>query len=144
MKKIIVFLVFLIVCQNSSLVAQQLLLPYRQYQEVLIQDQPITFNPNMLAHSQGLPNNFLLFAPDTSVQILFNPARAAFSGQKFVYANYLPQSPLTTLQASSLSNGNYYYHWIVFPIIMVAKVLLYLAQFFLATVIPNGSCRFQI
>ena len=74
------------------------------------QDQPITFNPNILAHSQGLPNDFLLFSPDTSVQILFNPARAALSEQRFVYTNYLPNSssPLTMLQTSSLQRDNGY------------------------------------
>ena len=54
------------------------------------QEQPLAFDRNMLAHSQGLPNDFLLFSPDTCVQILFNPARAAMSERRFVYASYLP------------------------------------------------------
>ncbi len=78
------------------------------------QDQPVTFNPNMLASSQVLPNDFLLFSPDTSAQILFNPARAGVSGSRFVYANYLPGSgsPLTVLQTSSLYSS---YGSISFP-----------------------------
>ncbi len=72
------------------------------------QNQPITFNPNMLAHSQGLPNDFLLFSADTTVQILFNNARAGSYNQRFVYVNYLPQSPVTVLQANALlSNTDY-------------------------------------
>lgn len=61
---------------------------------------PTEFNPNLLSHSRGLPNNFLLFSPDTSVQILFNPARAALTGQRFVYANYLPSKDQTVSIAS--------------------------------------------
>jgi hypothetical protein len=68
------------------------------------QKQPVMFNPNMLAHSQGLPNDFLLFSPDTSVQILFNPARAALTDRRFVYANYLPYNG-QTFSAASLFNA---------------------------------------
>jgi len=46
------------------------------------------FNPNILVHSQGLPNEFLLFVPDTATQILFNPARANDYSGSFVYTTY--------------------------------------------------------
>jgi hypothetical protein len=64
------------------------------------QKQSVLFNPNMLAHSQGLPNDFLLFSPDTSVQILFNPARAALTDRRFMYVNYLPYNGQTFSAAS--------------------------------------------
>jgi hypothetical protein len=67
------------------------------------QNQPVAYNPNMLANSQGLPENILLFSSDTSVQILFNPARAACSDRRFVYTNYLPYSN-PTLSAAALFN----------------------------------------
>ncbi|MCK9212525.1 MAG: hypothetical protein M0P61_16955, partial [Ignavibacteriaceae bacterium] len=49
---------------------------------------PTNFNPNILVHSQGLPNEFLLFVPDTATQILFNPARANDYSGSFVYSTY--------------------------------------------------------
>jgi len=49
---------------------------------------PTNFNPNILVHSQGLPNEFLLFVPDTATQILFNPARANDYSGSFVYGTY--------------------------------------------------------
>ncbi|MFA6597097.1 MAG: hypothetical protein WCS69_05180 [Ignavibacteriaceae bacterium] len=49
---------------------------------------PTSFNPNILVHSQGLPNEFLLFVPDTATQILFNPARANDYSGSFVYTTY--------------------------------------------------------
>ncbi len=49
---------------------------------------PSNFNPNILVHSQGLPNEFLLFVPDTATQILFNPARANDYSGSFVYSTY--------------------------------------------------------
>ena len=68
------------------------------------QNQPVTFNPNMLAHSQGLPNDLLLFSTDSCVQILSNPARAISYTRSFVYLNYLPNSlsPITLLRGSFL------------------------------------------
>ena len=50
---------------------------------------PSNFNPNILVHSQGLPNEFLLFVPDTATQILFNPARANDYSGSFVYCTYM-------------------------------------------------------
>lgn len=52
------------------------------------QSSPSNFNPNILVHSQGLPNEFLLFVPDTATQILFNPARANDYSGSFVYSTY--------------------------------------------------------
>ncbi|MDP3147906.1 MAG: hypothetical protein Q8N83_02135 [Ignavibacteria bacterium] len=52
------------------------------------QSSPSNFNPNILVHSQGLPNEFLLFVPDTATQILFNPARANDYAGSFVYSTY--------------------------------------------------------
>ena len=92
MKRVLVFLIAL--AGASSL--------------VLSQAQPVTFNPNMLTYSQGLPNDLLIFAPDTAVRILFNPARAVSFGRSFVYTNYLPSSsgPVTIVQANSLSGSS--------------------------------------
>jgi len=52
------------------------------------QSSPGNFNPNILVHSQGLPNEFILFVPDTATQILFNPARANDYSGSFVYSTY--------------------------------------------------------
>lgn len=52
------------------------------------QSSPSNFNPNILVHSEGLPNEFLLFVPDTATQILFNPARAYDYQGSFVYSTY--------------------------------------------------------
>ena len=52
------------------------------------QSSPSNFNPNILVHSQGLPNEFLLFVPDTATQILFNPARANDYSGSFIYSTY--------------------------------------------------------
>lgn len=52
------------------------------------QQSPTYFNPNILVHSQGLPNELLLFVPDTASQILFNPARANDYSGSFVYGTY--------------------------------------------------------
>ncbi len=52
------------------------------------QSGPSNFNPNILVHSEGLPNEFLLFVPDTATQILFNPARANDYQGSFVYSTY--------------------------------------------------------
>lgn len=62
----------------------------------------------MLAYSQGLSNDFLLFSSDTSAQVLFNPARAGTSGTQFAYTNYLPgsNSPISVLQTSSLISSS--------------------------------------
>ena len=79
---------------------------------VLAQDLPVTFNPNMLAHSQGLPNEFLLFSADTAVQVLFNPARGGLTNRRFAYLNYLPGSgiPLMTIgnRSSHYPTGDIY------------------------------------
>ncbi|MBI3125945.1 MAG: hypothetical protein HYZ10_16225 [Ignavibacteriales bacterium] len=74
------------------------------------QDYPISFDRNMLANSRGLPNTFLIFSQDTSVAVLFNPARGAAYSKKFIYANYLPSSnsPLE-INKPQLSYGNNYY-----------------------------------
>jgi len=105
MKKTVAF-ILLLGCFHSSVLGQKIAV--REYRDVIIHEQPVTFNPNMLAYSQGLPNNFLPFSADTAVQILFNPARAGFMDQKFVYANYLSQSPVKALQSSyGLSSSSY-------------------------------------
>ncbi len=51
--------------------------------------EAIQFKKNFIVHSAGVPEEFLLFAPDTATQILFNPARANDFGSRFVYVNYL-------------------------------------------------------
>lgn len=51
--------------------------------------EPIQLNKNILVHSAGLPEEFLLFSPDSATQILFNPARAYNYITNFVYVNYL-------------------------------------------------------
>lgn len=50
---------------------------------------PLTTGKHFLVHSAGLPEEFLLFAPDTATQILFNPARANDYSKSFVFINYL-------------------------------------------------------
>jgi hypothetical protein len=51
--------------------------------------EPLQLNKNFLVHSAGLPEEFLLFSPDSATQILFNPARAYNYRTNFVYVNYL-------------------------------------------------------
>ena len=50
---------------------------------------PLTTGKHFLVHSAGLPEEFLLFAPDTATQILFNPARGNDFSKNFVFINYL-------------------------------------------------------
>jgi len=50
--------------------------------------EPLRQNRNVLVSSAGLPEEYLLFAPDTATQILFNPARGANYNGNFVYINY--------------------------------------------------------
>lgn len=54
--------------------------------------EPIQLNRNFLVHSAGLPEEFLLFAPDSATQILFNPARANNFSTSFIYLNYISDS----------------------------------------------------
>jgi hypothetical protein len=87
MKKLALFSVVCFFC--SRLASAQLAFP--------LQETPVSFNSNVLARSQGLPTDFALFSPDTASQILFNPARAAMSSQRFVYASYLPATTTTAI-----------------------------------------------
>ncbi len=60
--------------------------------------EPLRTGKQFLVHSAGLPEEFLLFSPDTASQILFNPARANDFSKNFIYVNYL-----------SDNNYSYYY-----------------------------------
>lgn len=51
--------------------------------------EPVQLNRTFLVNSAGLPEEFLLFTPDSAVQILFNPARATTYSKGFIYVNYL-------------------------------------------------------
>ena len=51
--------------------------------------EPLTTGKHFLVNSAGLPEEFLLFSPDTATQILFNPARANDFSGNFVFINYL-------------------------------------------------------
>ncbi len=60
--------------------------------------EPLQLNRNFLVHSAGLPQEFLLFVPDSASQILFNPARALNFTTNFIYVNYLSDnSPQTSV-----------------------------------------------
>lgn len=74
---------------------------------------PTNFNPNILVHSQGLPNEFLLFVPDTTTQILFNPARANDYSGSFVYSTYLANYTKTV--SLPVYYTNYGRDYVVFP-----------------------------
>lgn len=49
---------------------------------------PITLNSNVLPVSSDLPTEFLLLVPDSTTQILFNPARAYNYNKNFLYSVY--------------------------------------------------------
>ena len=51
--------------------------------------EPLQLNRNFLVNSAGLPEEYLLFVPDSATQILFNPARANNFNTNFIYINYL-------------------------------------------------------
>jgi hypothetical protein len=51
--------------------------------------EPLQLNRTFLVNSAGLPEEFLLFIPDSAVQILFNPAKANNYSGSFIYVNYL-------------------------------------------------------
>ena len=51
--------------------------------------EPVTTGKHFLVNSAGLPEEFLLFSPDTATQILFNPARANDFSGNFIFVNYL-------------------------------------------------------
>jgi hypothetical protein len=50
--------------------------------------EPLQPQKNTLVNSAGLPEEFLLFVPDTATQIFFNPARGASYKGNFIYVNY--------------------------------------------------------
>ncbi len=54
------------------------------------QTTPRFIDKSILVQSRVLPSDYQLFLPDTASQILFNPARAALGGRRFVYSSYLP------------------------------------------------------
>lgn len=51
--------------------------------------EPLQLNRNFLVHSAGLPQEYLLYIPDSATQILFNPARANNFSTNFIYVDYL-------------------------------------------------------
>jgi hypothetical protein len=59
------------------------------------QTSPRFIDKSILVQSRVLPSDYQLFLPDTASQILFNPARAALGGRRFVYSSYLPASTTT-------------------------------------------------
>ena len=77
------------------------------------QSSPGNFNPNILVHSQGLPNEFILFVPDTATQILFNPARANDYSGSFVYSTYLANYTKTV--SLPVYFTNYGRDYVIFP-----------------------------
>jgi len=84
------------------------------------------FNPNILVHSQGLPNEFLLFVPDTATQILFNPARANDYSGSFVYTTYAADYKRNNYLPLSYSVNLYYPYRIIYdPDIVYYSDLMY-------------------
>ena len=90
------------------------------------QSSPSNFNPNILVHSQGLPNEFLLFVPDTATQILFNPARANDYVGSFVYSTYAADYKKNNyLPLQYFTNLAYYYGPIYRPDLIYTSDLMY-------------------
>lgn len=50
--------------------------------------ESLQLNRNFLVNSAGLPEEFLLFAPDSAAGVLFNPARGNNFKDNFIYINY--------------------------------------------------------
>ncbi len=67
--------------------------------------EPLKTGKQFLVHSAGLPEEFLLFAPDTASQILFNPARANNFSGNFIYVNYLSDYTESYYYYPIYSNG---------------------------------------
>lgn len=72
----------------ASLITLTFLLSFNSFAQSGM-PEPIQLNRTFLVNSAGLPEEFLLFVPDSAVQILFNPARANNFSDNFVYVNYL-------------------------------------------------------
>jgi hypothetical protein len=58
------------------------------YLNIIYGQQTIEYHHNPLVNAKGLDEEILLFIPDTTTQIMINPARAASYDKKFIYTNY--------------------------------------------------------
>jgi hypothetical protein len=75
--------------KTASLLLSFFLLTINIYSQQEGYPEPVRAGKHFLVNSAGLPEELLLFSPDTATQILFNAARANDFSKSFIFVNYL-------------------------------------------------------